>query len=150
MTKSRAVGGARLGLLGATVASLITVLGCGGGSSPTAPTAPSGSAVTLTQIQNQVFTPTCARIGCHDNISRQAGMALVAGQARANIVNVSSSQQPVLNRVEPGSAEASYLVHKIRGDSSITGSRMPISAAALSQAQIDGIIEWINSGAPNN
>ena len=77
-------------------------------------------------------------------------MVLAAGSARGNIVNVPSSQQPALSRVAPRNAESSYLVRKIRGDANITGSRMPISAAPLSQAQIDGIVQWINSGAPDN
>lgn len=140
-------------LLLVTAASTLAAFGCGGGGggdSPTAPPAPGGTPTTLSQIQAQVFTPTCARVGCHDNASGQAGLVLVAGQARANIVNVPSSQQPALSRVAPGNAEVSYLVRKVRGDASITGARMPISAAPLSQAQIDGIIQWINGGAPDD
>ena len=123
--------------------------GSGGGSSPTAPPLPGGPATTLGQIQSQIFTPTCARVGCHD-ATAQAGLVLVAGAARGNLANVPSSQQPALSRVEPGDAEASYLVRKVRGDAGITGARMPISGAPLSQAQIDGIIQWINDGAPAN
>ena len=139
-------------LLLLTVISTLAAIGCGGGGgdSPTAPPAPGGTPTTLGQIQAQVFNPTCARVGCHDNASGQAGLVLVAGQARANIVNVPSSQQPMLSRVAPGNAEASYLVRKIRGDANITGARMPISAAPLAPAQIDGFVQWINGGAPGN
>ena len=123
--------------------------GGGGGGGPTAPPIPGGPATSLSAIQSQIFTPTCARVGCHDG-SAQAGLMLVAGAARGNLVNVPSSQQPGLNRVTPGNAGASYLVRKVRGDASISGARMPISAAPLTQAQIDGIIQWINDGAPDN
>lgn len=135
------------------VVAATTVAGCGGGgggAGPTAPPPPGGSPTTLSQIQSQVFTPTCARVGCHDAASAQAGLVLSSGSARGNLVNVASSQQPALNRVTPGNPGASYLVRKVRGDASITGSRMPISAAPLTQAQIDGIIQWINDGAPAN
>lgn len=136
------------------VAAFTTVVaaGCGGGGGgdgPTAPPIPSGPPTTLSQIQSQVFTPSCARVGCHTG-SGQAGLILSTGAARGNLVNVPSSQQPALSRVVPGNAEASYLVRKIRGDASITGARMPISAAPLTQSQIDGIIQWINDGAPAN
>ncbi len=140
-------------LLLATVASTLAAFGCGGGGggdSPTSPPVPGGTPTTLSQIQAQVFSPSCARVGCHDTASGQVGLVLVAGLARANIVDVPSSQQPMLSRVAPGNAEASYLVRKVRGDVSITGARMPISAVPLSPAQIDGIIQWINDGAPDN
>jgi hypothetical protein len=140
-------------MLALTVFSTLVTFGCGGGGggdSPTAPPVPGGAPTTLNQIQTQMFTPTCARVGCHDNSSAQAGLVLIAGLARANIVNVASSQQPALSRVEPGNAEMSYLLRKVRGDANITGARMPISGAALSQAQIDGIIQWIDSGAADN
>lgn len=136
-----------------TVATAVTMAGCGGGGGggggPTAPPIPTGSPTTLSQIQSQVFTPTCARVGCHSGAG-QAGLVLSSGLARANLVNVPSSQQPALSRVAPGNAGASYLVRKIRGDASITGATMPISAAPLTQAQIDGIIEWVNDGALAN
>ena len=151
MRRVTAAGAARRWPLLLSLTSILAASGCGGGiDSPTSPPLPGGAPTTLSQIQTQVFTPSCARVGCHDSISGQAGMVLVAGQARANIVNVPSSQQPALSRVAPGNAEASYLVRKVRGDANITGARMPISAAPLSQAQIDGIIQWINSSAPDN
>jgi len=89
-------------------------------------------------------------VGCHDSISAQAGLVLASGLARANLVGVPSSQQPALMRVAPGDAEQSYLLRKVRGDDSITGARMPISAAPLTQAQLDGLAAWINAGALDN
>lgn len=110
----------------------------------------SGPVDTLSALQAQIFTPTCARVGCHDNASGQAGLVLVAGQTRANLVSVASSQQPALALVEPGNAGASYVVRKVRGDANITGARMPISGAPLSEAEIDGLIAWINNGAADD
>ena len=112
------------------VAACLTALvaGCGGGGGggggPTAPPVPPTTPNTLSQLQAQVFTPSCARVGCHDTASAQAGLVLAAGASRANLVNVPSSQQPAVSRVAPGDAESSYLVRKVRGDASITGARM--------------------------
>lgn len=133
---------------------ILAVAGCGGGGGggggPTAPPVPPTSPDTLTQLQAQIFSPTCARVGCHDAASGQAGLVLTSGQARANLVNVPSSQQPSLSRVQPNDAGSSYIVRKVRGDATITGARMPIGSAPLTQAQVDGLIRWIDNGAPDN
>jgi hypothetical protein len=89
-------------------------------------------------------------VGCHDAVSGQAGLVLASGRARANLVNVASSQQPSLFRVTPNDAESSYIVRKVRGDVTITGARMPIGSAPLTPAQIDGLIRWILAGAPDD
>jgi len=109
-----------------------------------------GPQVSLTSIQTSIFTPTCAVSGCHNASSAQAGLVLASGQAFGNLVNVASTQMPNLNRVTPNDPEASYLVNKLRGDSNITGSRMPRGGTPLSNAQLNSIIQWIQSGAPNN
>ena len=69
-----------------------------------------------------------------------------AAASFANLVNVSSVQQPSLLRVAPGDADASYLVQKIEGTAAV-GSRMPLGGGALDAATIDAIRAWIDSGA---
>lgn len=100
-------------------------------------------------IEAEIF-PTCATGQCHGSANPPDGLSLLPGQAFGNLVNVASVQKPNLQRVKPGDAAASYLVHKIRGDSSIAGGRMPLGLPALSQSDINKIIAWINSGAKNN
>ena len=52
-----------------------------------------------------------------------------------------------LKRVDPGYPEGSYLLKKLRGDSDILNSQMPLGSV-LSDEQIEMIREWIAGGAP--
>ena len=105
---------------------------------------------TLASIQQNVFTPGCAVSGCHSGPSGPglpSGMDLTSAAASfANLVNVSSAQQPSLLRVEPGDASASYLVQKIEGTAAV-GSQMPLGGGTLDAATIEAIRAWIDSGA---
>lgn len=121
----------------------ITDPGDGGGGDPIDPTA------TLTRVQTEVFTPTCAVIGCHDTLGRQENQILVAGQAYANTVNQPSTQMPQLMRIRPNDPAGSYLYRKVTG-AGITGERMPQFGPALPDAQIRLIRDWIRRGAPND
>lgn len=105
---------------------------------------------TLSSIQSSIFTPTCAVSGCHSSGSASAGLVLTSGQSFSNLVNVASTQVPSFDRVEPNNANTSYLVKKLRGDGDISGARMPSGQPPLSNAQLNMIIQWIESGAPNN
>jgi len=106
--------------------------GCGTVKSPAEPasTDPGVAALTFTQIQTQIFTPVCAKAGCH-----------AAG---------SSPSGSPLDRVSPGHPEVSYIILKLRGDPGITGERMPLGGPYLPSAEIDGIAAWIRAGAPRN
>lgn len=105
---------------------------------------------TLSSIQENIFSPSCAVSGCHAGSDPQQGMNLSAGQTRENVVNVQSNERPALFRVEPGAPDSSYLVHKIEGRPSIVGRRMPLGQAPLSQEEINAIRTWIENGAPDN
>jgi uncharacterized protein (TIGR03118 family) len=111
------------------------------------------AAVTLTQIQQNVFTPRCS--GCH-NGSQPAGgtlpgsMDLRSGASFASLVNVASLEQSTLMRVKPGEPDNSYVIHKIEGRAGITGAQMPFGGPFLDQPTIDQVRSWITSGAQNN
>jgi len=100
-------------------------------------------------VKSEVFTPTCAAIGCHDPLGRQENLILTADRAFALIVNVRSNQNPSLNRIAPGDSANSYLYRKIVG-AGITGDRMPQGGPYLSDAQIKLVRDWIRRGAPND
>lgn len=102
---------------------------------------------TLSSIQSNVLTNSCALSGCHTGPDPQQGMNLSAGQTHDNVVNVPSNERPELDRVEPGNPDASYLVHKIEGRAGIVGQRMPLGRSPLSQQEIDAIRQWIADGA---
>ncbi len=108
-------------------------------------------AVTLTQIQTQVFTPMCS--GCHSGPtgnSLPSGMNLSSSaNSFAALVNVPSLQVGSLNRVTPGNADNSYLIQKLEGTAT-GGVRMPQGGPFLDQATVDMIREWILDDAPNN
>jgi hypothetical protein len=114
-----------------------------GGGEPIDPTA------TFTRVQNEIFTPTCGAIGCHDPLGQQSQMVLTAGRAYQNTVGVPSVEMPQLVRVAPSDPANSYLYRKIVG-AGITGDRMPQGGPVLSDAQIKLIRDWIRRGAPND
>jgi hypothetical protein len=145
--------GALLPALAAAAALLAVLAGCGKVKLPTEPAVPAGGgeALTFTQIQAQIFTPSCAKSGCHVSGVATGGMVLEAGRSYAEIVGRPSQESPLLARVQPGDAERSYLFKKVRGDADISGSRMPRDGPPfLSAAELEGIAAWIRAGAPNN
>ena len=77
-------------------------------------------------------------------------MDLNPGQIFASIVGVASVEQPALKRVAAGDAANSYVVQKLEGAATITGSRMPLGGPFLSQTTIDQVKAWIAAGAQNN
>src|SRR4051794_17891488 len=119
----------RNALLAAFVGLLVLAAGCGTVKSPTEPLPPaggSGPAFTFARIQAEIFTPTCAKSGCHAANTASGGMVLDAGRAYGEIVNRPSSERSTLHRIEPGDPDRSYLIKKLRGDPDITGSQMPL------------------------
>lgn len=125
---------------------------CGSVKTPTEPPAPTtGAAFTFSQVQAQIFTPICAKAGCHDAAAASGGMVLAAGRAYGEIVGHSARGRPDLHRIEPGDPERSYMIKKLRGDADIVGSQMPLDApGSLPRDKLDGLIGWILAGAPNN
>jgi len=115
----------------------------GGGGEPIDPTA------TLTRVQNEIFTPTCAALGCHDRLAKQEQQQLTAGIAYSQTVNHPSVEMPQLVRVAPSDPANSYLYRKIVG-AGITGDRMPQGGPYLADTQIKLIRDWIRRGAPND
>lgn len=108
------------------------------------------SAPTLADVQDQIFSQSCALSGCHLGEDAPFGLDLSQGEAYANTVGVASREVPELLRIEPGAPDASYLVKKVQGDPDIVGQQMPLGGTPLSAAQIDLLREWIADGAPEN
>lgn len=122
--------------------------GCGTAKSPVEPSDGPDPSATFSRVQAEVFTPSCAVAGCHGGSSPQLGLDLSAGRSYAAIVNVRSVETSRL-RIAPGDPDASYLVSKVKGDATITGSRMPLGGA-LTPAEIALIVDWVRRGAPND
>jgi len=144
------------GMRKASLALLILVLflSCGKLNEITAPETgpapePIDQTATFTRVQTEIFTPTCAVLGCHDRLGRQEQLILSADQSYANIVGRPSVQMPSVGRVTATDPNNSYLYRKITGVG-ITGDRMPQGGPYLSDAQAKLIRDWIRRGAPND
>jgi hypothetical protein len=129
----------------AIAAMLLALAACGGGGGGEEP-APAGLQPTLASIQANVFTPSCAKVGCHDAGAIQ-GLRLDAGFSRMNLVNVPSTLDMTATRVIPFNSDGSFIIHKLENTQSV-GMRMPADGPPfLQQATIDVIRQWIDQGA---
>jgi hypothetical protein len=108
---------------------------------------PPPSAMTLAEIQSDVFTPRCAV--CHTGTGNELPFSMNLSSTEASfdaLVNVQSEQVSSLLRVHPGNPDDSYLIHKLEGTQDV-GDRMPQGGPFLDQSVIDGIRGWIDDGA---
>ena len=88
-----------------------------------------------------IFANNCAR--CHQGTTAPAGLVLLPGQAYANIVNMSSTEYPQWQRVQPGNRATSWLFEKITNAFPPVGSKM----GSLTADEIALIGTWIDQGA---
>ncbi len=98
----------------------------------------------------KILARSCAGTGCHVNETEPAaGLDLSAGKAYAALVGMASTVVGDRIRVEPGDPDASYLMCKVGAacDGRV-GSRMPLGAAVLSDAELEIVRTWITDGAP--
>lgn len=137
------------------MALLLALAACGGGGEDappsSAPPPAAGLQPTLTSIQANVFTPSCAKTLCHAGPGAQAGLRLDPGFSWGLLVNFVSSQDMMRTRVIPTDPDGSFLIQKLEGAVGIIGARMPADGPPyLQQATIDVIRQWIQNGALNN
>ena len=96
-----------------------------------------------------IFDANC--VVCHQSASAQEGLVLEDGKAYANVVG-QHSHQANMALITPGSAENSYLLHKISGTQAAAhgnGARMPLGGQ-LDSSDIDIVRAWIVAGAQDN
>jgi len=134
---------------GATAGALRGQLSLSGQTSPPPPPPP--PTVTLAQLQSTIFTPSCA--GCHTGGGAVLPSSMNLSNTAASyaaLVGVASTEQPAVQRVNPGDPDASYLVRKLEGAPGISGDRMPLGGAPLGAALIADVRAWIAAGAAND
>jgi hypothetical protein len=147
---SRTPGAAGLAIaIAIAIALALTIGGCGTRKSPTEASSPPDPTATLTRVQAEIFTPSCAKSGCHAGAAPQRGMDLSVGRSYAMIVGVQAVESTRL-RIAPGDAAGSYLVSKLAGDATITGSRMPLGGPYLTATTQQLLVDWVRRGAPND
>ena len=146
--------GVRLGGLfpaSASVALLLALAACGGGGEdapPPAPPPPTGLQPTLASIQADVFTPNCAKSGCHTGAGAPFGLNLDPGFSLGNLYMIASPQDMSRTRVIPMDPDGSFLIQKLEGTTLIVGARMPADGPPyLQQTTVDVIRQWIQNGA---
>jgi hypothetical protein len=121
-------------------ALLLAVAGCSGGNDGMSmqPMASDPPAMMLTadfdSIQANIFTPICA--GCHSGANPAANLNLDAAHSYNDLVNVPSTEEPTLDRVNPGDPTDSYLVIHLQKD----GDGAPAG-------DIPFVVQWIQDGA---
>jgi hypothetical protein len=123
-------------------ALLLALMGCSGGDSGmnSLPTSPPTMMLTadFDSIQANIFTPICS--GCHSGPNPAANLSLDAAHSYNDLVNVPSTEEPMLERVKPGDPTDSFLVIHLEND----GDGAPAS-------DIPFVIQWIMDGAlPGN
>ena len=129
---------------GELVAALPSGNGIAGGDFETTFTLATPSA--FERIQTEVFEPSCATVGCHSAATAAEGLDMsTADSSYAEMVDVLAVQQ-VIDLVEPGDPDNSYLIQKMENAPTISGVVMP-PAGVLPQATIDEIRLWIANGA---
>ena len=123
-----------------------------GGSSSTA-------ATTFTTIYTTIISMRCTVCHTPGGSGVTAGMLDMSTQAAAyaNLVGVAAAGTGCAGtgtRVVQGNAAMSILWEKVDAETAGTaapcGSPMPLTGAALTQAQVNEIASWINAGAMNN
>jgi hypothetical protein len=120
-------------------ALLLALMGCSGGNSSmnmnsmTVSPAPMMTA-DFESIQTNIFTPLCA--SCHSGANPAANLGLDAAHSFNDLVNVPSTEQPLIVRVKPGDPAHSFLAIHLQDD----GDGASASDIAL-------IIQWIADGA---
>lgn len=113
------------------------------------PVLPPGNApISFSADVQPIFTRSCAKFGCHIPATAPFGFVLEQGQAYANLVGVTSVEDPTLTRVEPGRSDLSYIVRKLEGTG--LGERMPLGGPYLPDVEIQLIKDWIDEGALDN
>lgn len=144
------------GLFGLLVTVIIlggplVVYGCASAPTPSptpSPTpTPTPSGLSFARDIQPIFNANC--VVCHQGANGPGGLSLEPASAYKNLVNVKSTESPLM-RVAP---DKSYIINKLlgtQGQAGGSGVQMPFGAAPLPQATVNVIQQWISQGAPNN
>jgi hypothetical protein len=109
----------------------------------------------LVRIQEQIFTPSCATMFCHDAATASGDLVLTdEAVSYADLVGVEPDNRVArdrgLLRVVPNQPLQSFLIVKVTNPPLGEGSRMPLIGAPLTVEQIALLVGWIEAGAPED
>ena len=104
----------------------------------------------FSQVQQQVFNPSCNFVACHKASSSEGGLNLEAGSAYTNLVGVTATgPQGTRKRVIASDVANSYLIEKF-ADKPDAGVRMPQGGDPLEAERLQLVKDWISNGAKND
>lgn len=114
---------------------------------------------TLTEIQDEILTPSCAAEGCHGSFLPERDLDLTEGSSYGALVNV-PAQEGDYTLVVPGDPDESLLYLVLESDFYGDGDDQPATlgrmpprvpgAPGLSNSQRSAIRSWIADGAMDN
>ncbi|MDP2314567.1 MAG: hypothetical protein Q8P41_16815 [Pseudomonadota bacterium] len=126
---------------------LLLFLACAG--APADDTGEPSLEPTLTNVQAEVFTASCAFSSCHGGSGGGAAdLDLTDGVSHAELVGIESTDAPGEILVVAGDSAASYLVKKSAALAGIVGEPMPDGDAdGLDADRLALLTAWIDAGA---
>jgi hypothetical protein len=154
-----------------SIALVVLVTACGGGSDPPGADAPPSAACLeatmyedLTNIEDKIFRLSCIFSGCHNGAATDAGrLDLRAGMSHAEMVGIDSEVDVGKKLVVAGDPGSSYLLlmmgHIAPGDFDPPTVAPPGSIGLMPQGtggqllcaeKRDAIERWITAGALDN
>lgn len=108
-----------------------------------------GPPAKLSEVESQVFTPSCVFSSCHKGASGAGGLSL-EGKTYARIVGVSAVDAPNRTLVVAGDLTKSYLYEKLTKATPQAGVQMPQGGVALDAQSVEMVRSWIADGAKDN
>ena len=101
---------------------------------------------TLAQVQDEVFTQSCAFSSCHGS-GQEGELSLVdAATSAVELIGVQSWEQPGAIRVVAGDSAGSLLFQVLQGEVDPVR-QMPVNGS-VSDQQLELVRSWIDDGAP--
>lgn len=134
-----------------SIAELVAAVSAALGGCPSAPTPTPTEPATFAAIQQTILSPRCAVPFCHDSAVASGNLNLEPAQAYDALVGVAPDVEAAraagLLRVDAGDPDNSFLLVKLAGPPPGQGSRMPLGAPPLGEADMDLVRAWIAAGA---
>lgn len=130
---------------------LIFLLACTGPSGDSGSSTTPADPGTLSAVQAETFTPSCAFSSCHSATNPAGALDLSDGHAHAALVDVPSVDAMGQTLVIPGDGANSYLVKKCTEGADFVGDLMPQgTVTGLDAERLAHIVAWIDAGAADN
>lgn len=107
------------------------------------------TAYTYQMVQEKVFDTQCTYCHAVGADPDAEFLVLTAPDSYANLVNVAAAEVADVKRIDPGSPDTSFLMHKLRGINIPDGTaQMPEDAAPMDPELVTLVYGWILAGAP--